>query len=76
MKKYLIASTPILLGVICFIVSTVIGSSLAEDGTLVEPAFFLIPIGYLMFFIGIISLICVALFSAFKKNKLLMDRQG
>ncbi|ATP39949.1 group-specific protein [Solibacillus sp. R5-41] len=76
MKKYLIASTPILLGVICFIVSTVIGSSVAEDGTLVEPAFFLIPIGFLMFFIGIISIVCITLISAFKKNKLLMNRHG
>ncbi|WP_274307040.1 DUF3955 domain-containing protein [Solibacillus daqui] len=69
MKKYLIASTPILIGVICFIVSTVIGSSIAEDGTLVEPAFFLIPIGFLMFFIGIISLVCIAIISAFKKTQ-------
>ncbi|MCH7322715.1 DUF3955 domain-containing protein [Solibacillus sp. MA9] len=70
MKKYLIASTPILIGVICFIVSTVIGSSIAEDGTLVEPAFFLIPIGFLMFFIGIISLVCIAIISAFKKTQI------
>ena len=66
MKKYLIASTPILIGFICFIVSTVVGSSIEEDGTLVEPAFFLIPIGFLMFFLGIISLIFVAIISAYK----------
>jgi len=40
-------------GVICFVLSTVIGSTVDHNGVLHEP-FFLIPIGYLFFLIGII----------------------
>ncbi|EON72172.1 DUF3955 domain-containing protein [Lysinibacillus sphaericus] len=66
MKKYLIAATPILLGIICFAANAIIGSEVAPDGTLIEP-FFLIPVGYLLFFTGIISLLFVAIFSTAKK---------
>ncbi len=66
MKKYVIAATPIFLGVICFILRGMIGDSLAPDGTLIEP-FFLIPVGYLFFFTGIISILFVAIFSTIKK---------
>ena len=64
--KYVIASTPILLGVICFLAKAIIGSNVATDGTLEEP-FFLIPIGYLLLLLGIVSLGGVALVSTFKK---------
>ncbi|AFS78117.1 hypothetical protein Curi_c11030 [Gottschalkia acidurici 9a] len=67
-NKYLLASTPIFLGLICIITSTIIGSRLEPDGTLVEP-FFLIPLTYIFVFIGIISLSSVAIFSAVKKRK-------
>ena len=46
MKKYLISIVPLAIGILCFILSGVIGSEVLADGTLKEP-FFLIPIGYL-----------------------------
>jgi hypothetical protein len=49
MKRAAIAFTALGLG--CFLAFTVIGSSVAEDGTLVEP-FFLIPIAWLLLLIG------------------------
>ncbi len=69
MKKYLIAATPILLGIICFTVKAIIGSEVAPNGTLIEP-FFLIPVGFLLFFMGIILLLFVAIFSTVKKINL------
>ena len=52
MKKILYLS-PFILGISCFILYSIIGSYVDQDGTLVEP-FFLIPIGYLGVFIGLI----------------------
>lgn len=66
-KKYLFASTPIFLGVLCLIASTIIGSRVAPDGTLIEP-FFLIPLSYLFVLIGIVSLIFTAIVTTFKRN--------
>ncbi|ATP40137.1 group-specific protein [Solibacillus sp. R5-41] len=68
MKKYVIAWTLILLGIICFIAKVIIGSNVAADGRLEEP-FFLLPIGFLLFFLGIVSLAGVALISVFKKTQ-------
>ncbi|MCJ8013616.1 DUF3955 domain-containing protein [Paenibacillus sp. KQZ6P-2] len=70
-KKYVLASTPILLAVICFIIAGMGGSSVAADGRLIEPYFFMIPIGYLLFFGGIISLLFVAIISTIKKSKII-----
>ncbi|MGE7914885.1 DUF3955 domain-containing protein [Lysinibacillus xylanilyticus] len=67
--KYVIASTPILLGAICLIAKAIIGAEVAPDGRLVEP-FFLIPIGFLLLIIGIMSLAGVALISMFKKTQI------
>jgi hypothetical protein len=49
MKRAAIAL--ILSGLACFVAFGVIGSSVDEDGTLVEP-FFLIPIAWLLFLTG------------------------
>ena len=68
MKKYLLASTPIVLGVISFLIFMIKGSSVAPDGTLEEP-FFLIPIGFLLLFIGCICVVGVVLFSLIQKTK-------
>lgn len=56
MKKYLLTLISFIIGIGCFVAFNIIGSEVAPDGTLVEP-FFLIPIGYLFFFIGIIGLL-------------------
>lgn len=47
---------PFIIVVGCGLAYNMIGSEIAADGTLVEP-FFLIPIGYLALFVGIIGLI-------------------
>ncbi|WP_336634857.1 DUF3955 domain-containing protein [Lysinibacillus fusiformis] len=68
MKKYIFASMPILLGVLSFLIFMVKGSNVAPDGTLEEP-FFLIPIGFLLIFIGFICVVGVALISFNKKTQ-------
>ncbi|PEX84101.1 DUF3955 domain-containing protein [Bacillus cereus] len=67
-NKFLLASSPIFLGVLCIIMFNMIGSEVKPDGTLVEP-FFLLPLAYLFVFIGIIAILFVAILSAFRKNK-------
>ncbi len=67
-KKYLLASSPIFLGVLCIIMFNIIGSEVKPDGTLVEP-FYLIPLAYLFAFSGIIAILFVALFSMFRKKQ-------
>ncbi|MEK4745059.1 MULTISPECIES: DUF3955 domain-containing protein [unclassified Bacillus (in: firmicutes)] len=67
-KKYLLASSPIFLGVLCIIMFNIIGSEVKPDGTLVEP-FFLMPLAYLFVFTGIIAILFVAVFSMFRKKQ-------
>ncbi|SCC63733.1 Uncharacterized protein BW664_05234 [Bacillus mycoides] len=67
-KKYLLASSPIFLGVLCILMFNIIGSEVKPDGTLVEP-FFLIPLAYLFVFTGIIVILFVAVFSMFRKKQ-------
>ncbi|MFD2115882.1 DUF3955 domain-containing protein [Paenibacillus yanchengensis] len=67
-KKYMFAITPIMLGLVCFISKAAVGSYVADDGTLVEP-FFLLPIGFLLLFSGIIATLFVAISSLRKRNK-------
>jgi uncharacterized membrane protein len=68
-KKYLIASAPLFLGILSLIISSMVGSSIATDGTLHEPAFFLIPLSYLFFFSSIIALLFVGFGSTLNKKK-------
>lgn len=56
MKKHILAFTSVIIGLLCFIISSIIGAKVEPDGTLTEP-FFLLPIGYLFIFSGIILLI-------------------
>ncbi|MFJ7734815.1 DUF3955 domain-containing protein [Lysinibacillus sp. NPDC097287] len=67
MKKYLIASTPILIGVLCLVMKGIIGDEFLPDGTIVEKNFFLIPLSYIFFFSGIVALLFVAMVSVLKK---------
>lgn len=57
MKRVAIAL--LLAGLACFIAFALIGSSVADDGTLVEP-FFLIPIGWLLALTG--GIVAIATF--------------
>ncbi|HEK9102724.1 DUF3955 domain-containing protein [Bacillus pfraonensis] len=67
-KKFLLAITPILLGIICLGIHAS-NSSVAPDGLLIEPYFFLVPVSYVLFLTGTISVLFVAIVSVFKKGK-------
>ncbi|GAB6423037.1 hypothetical protein bcgnr5372_27300 [Bacillus luti] len=68
-NKYLLSLIPVLLGVICLIISASVGSTVKPDGALEEPTFFLIPVSYFFFFSGGISILYVAISSKLKKSK-------
>lgn len=68
MKK-LIYILPFILGICCFIISGISGSKLSPDGFLIEPFFFLIPIGYIFFLFGIIISITKGSSILYKKIK-------
>ncbi len=67
MKIRLFYIVPIVISICCFLVYSLVGSSITEDGALVEP-FGLIPIGYLFLVIGIILVIIIK-FRMFYKRK-------
>ena len=52
MKKYLLNLIPFILTALCFVAYNLIGSEVLPDGTLSEP-FFLIPISWFFFLIGV-----------------------
>jgi len=66
MKKYLLFLIPCIAGLVCFVSYSIIGSEVASDGTLLEP-FFLIPIGFLLIAIGIITGLTLKLVPIFHK---------
>ena len=66
-KLNLISAILFILGGICFIASMFTEPTVQPDGMLHEPYFFLIPIGYLLFFISIILFSISALRKLFKK---------
>jgi len=70
MKKYILATLPILIGVLCLFMKGIIGDEILPDGTLIERNFFLIPLSYLFFFSGIISILFVAIISTAKKTNI------
>lgn len=69
MRKYLFSIVCAALSVICFTAYNVIGSKVLEDGRLVEP-FYLIPIGFGLMLIAVISFIVVFLSVKFLGNKI------
>lgn len=68
MKKYLVSLISIFISMVCIISYNIIGSEVLADGTLVEP-FFLIPLGWLFFAIGIIAGIIAFIISYTRKPK-------
>lgn len=68
MKKYIFTIASFVVAVICGVSYNIIGSEVAQDGTLVEP-FFLIPLTYLFLLIAIVSAIAVAAVSFVKSRK-------
>lgn len=68
MKKYLLSIISFLISIVCILSYNVIGSSVAPDGTLIEP-FYLIPMSWLFLIIGLASLIIVFVVSHLKNKK-------
>ncbi|SHH68771.1 Protein of unknown function [Clostridium collagenovorans DSM 3089] len=68
MKKYIYV-LPFILGICCFIISEISGATISPNGMLIEPFFFLIPIGYMFLFIGIIISFINFLCILYKKVK-------
>ena len=68
MKKYLLATIPMIMGIVCLFIKGIIGDEILADGTIVEKNFFLIPLSYLFFFSGILTFLIMALSSTFKKQ--------
>lgn len=67
-KKYLVSLIFIFISIVCAVSFEIIGSEVLADGTLVEP-FYLIPLSFLFFAIGIISGIIVFIISHVRKPK-------
>ncbi|PGU02827.1 hypothetical protein COD19_10870 [Bacillus cereus] len=61
MKKIIVASVPLILGVILMIASAFAPSTVQEDGMLYDPYFFLVPVSVLFIFIGVIALMITAI---------------
>jgi hypothetical protein len=68
MRRYKVTLILITIGVACFIAFNIIGSSVSEDGTLIEP-FGLIPIGYIFILLGILSFLAIFIISRFRSKK-------
>ncbi|MBE9488331.1 MAG: DUF3955 domain-containing protein [Bacteroidetes bacterium] len=68
MKKYIFALLFFGLSVCCVLAFNIIGQEIAEDGTLIEP-FFLIPLFYIFFLIGMVITIFQLIRSIYKSNK-------
>lgn len=68
MKKYLLSIISFFISIVCILSYNVIGSSVAPDGTLIEP-FYLIPMSWLFLIIGLVSLIIVFVVSHLKNKK-------
>ncbi len=68
MGKYLLATIPMIMGIVCLFIKGLIGDEILADGTIVEKNFFLIPLSYLFFFSGILPFLIMALSSTFKKQ--------
>ncbi|MGL9730841.1 DUF3955 domain-containing protein [Enterococcus sp. DIV0756] len=61
MKKYIIPCLFLVLSILLFSISALVGSYIDSSGMLVEPAFFCIPLGYvalaLAFFTALYSIV-------------------
>lgn len=67
-SKFLLAIVLISLGVTCLLMHGTT-SKVADNGLLVEPFFFLVPVSYLLFFSGIGVLLVGFITSKLKKQR-------
>lgn len=69
MRKYILNILPFFIGIGCIIAFNLIGSDIAPDGTLNEP-FYLIPLAYVFFIIGIIVILVKVIRNCIIKKQL------
>lgn len=55
MKKFHLSAMLALTGVVLFVISMLVGSSVDANGMLVEPAFFCVPLGIASFALAIVA---------------------
>ncbi|MBC6315751.1 DUF3955 domain-containing protein [Listeria grandensis] len=70
MKKIKLWMGPILIfiGIVCLGISAMVGSTIDANGFVSEPAFFLIPVSYVFFSVGIIATIFFSAKAFIKKQ--------
>ncbi|WP_374965381.1 DUF3955 domain-containing protein [Lysinibacillus sp. RS5] len=66
--RYFPALTLFIVGIGCLIAHSIIGAKVGVDGTLIEP-FYLIPVGYLLVALGIITRLAVGIVSQVHNTK-------
>lgn len=67
--KYFPSLLLFIVGISCLIAHSMIGAEVAPDGTLIEP-FFLLPTGFLLAALGLISGLTVGIVSHFRNVKM------
>lgn len=75
MKKYIFPVTGLIISGICFVAYNLIGSHVAEDGTLVEP-FYLSAIGSIVGALSIILLLTMVIMSLVKRIELKKEKDN
>lgn len=72
-KSYLISALLIFAGLCCGVAYNLIGAYVRPDGLLVEP-FYLIPLTYLMVFLGVILAIMTTTVGIFRSKDMILNR--
>lgn len=67
MKKYILSLISFIISFGCIVAYNIIGSKVAEDGTLIEP-FFLIPMAWLFVAIAVLSGVVIFVSASFRKH--------
>ncbi|WP_097026966.1 DUF3955 domain-containing protein [Clostridium peptidivorans] len=67
MKKYIVSLISLIISFGCIVAYNIIGSKVAEDGTLIEP-FFLIPIAWLFVAIAVLSGVIIFISTSVRKH--------
>lgn len=67
MKKYILSLISVIISFGCIVAYNIIGSKVAEDGTLIEP-FFLIPMAWLFVAIAVLSGVVIFISTSLRKH--------
>ncbi|MBO6420075.1 DUF3955 domain-containing protein [Enterococcus gallinarum] len=68
MKKYGVSTLFLIMGMIFFMSSAIVGAHLDSNGMLIEPAFFCVPLGFLSFATSLFTAIYCLLKNKFNKT--------